>query len=33
MGLGQVVPLPKLSLSGSPGVSDETRVVVLEARH
>ncbi|MGC2296264.1 MAG: MBL fold metallo-hydrolase [Candidatus Dormiibacterota bacterium] len=33
MGLAQVNPQPKLTLSGSPGISDETRVVVLEARH
>jgi len=32
MGLAQVSPQPKLTLSGSPGISDETRVVVLEAR-
>jgi L-ascorbate metabolism protein UlaG (beta-lactamase superfamily) len=32
MGLAQVNPQPKLTLSGSPGISDETRVVVLEAR-
>lgn len=32
MGLTQVNPQAKLSLTGSAGVSDETRVVVLEAR-
>jgi len=32
MGLAQVNPQAKLTLSGSPGSSDETRVVVLEAR-
>lgn len=32
MGLAQVNPQPKLTLSGAPGISDETRVVVLEAR-
>ncbi len=32
MGLAQVNPQAKLTLSGSPGTSDETRVVVLEAR-
>ncbi|MFZ0167964.1 MAG: MBL fold metallo-hydrolase [Candidatus Dormiibacterota bacterium] len=32
MGLAQVNPQPKLTLSGAPGISDDTRVVVLEAR-
>jgi hypothetical protein len=32
MGLAQVNPQAKLTLSGSPGSSDDTRVVVLEAR-
>lgn len=32
MGLAQVTPQAKLTLAGSPGISDETRVVVLEAR-
>lgn len=32
MGLAQVSPQAKLTLAASPGVSDETRVVVLEAR-
>lgn len=32
MGLTQVNPQAKLTLSGSPGISDDTRVVVLEAR-
>ena len=32
MGLAQVNPQPKLTLTGAPGISDETRVVVLEAR-
>jgi hypothetical protein len=32
MGLAQVNPQAKLTLSGSPGISDDTRVVVLEAR-
>jgi hypothetical protein len=32
MGLAQVNPQAKLTLSGSPGASDDTRVVVLEAR-
>jgi hypothetical protein len=32
MGLAQVNPQAKLTLSGSPGTSDESRVVVLEAR-
>ncbi|HVC23457.1 MAG TPA: MBL fold metallo-hydrolase [Candidatus Dormibacteraeota bacterium] len=33
MGLAQVSPQAKLTLAGSPGISDETRVVVLETRH
>ncbi|MGH7640276.1 MAG: MBL fold metallo-hydrolase [Candidatus Dormibacteria bacterium] len=32
MGLGQLGAQPRLNLSGSGGTSDETRVVVLEAR-
>jgi len=32
MGLTQVSPQAKLTLAGSPGVSDDTRVVILEAR-
>ncbi|HEY6537573.1 MAG TPA: MBL fold metallo-hydrolase [Candidatus Dormibacteraeota bacterium] len=32
MGLAQITPQAKLTLAGSPGVSDETRVVILEAR-
>lgn len=32
MGLAQVNPQAKLTLSGSPSISDDTRVVVLEAR-
>ncbi len=32
MGLTQVTAQAKLTLAGSPGVSDDTRVVVLEAR-
>lgn len=32
MGLAQVSPQAKLTLAGSPGISDETRVVVLETR-
>jgi hypothetical protein len=32
MGLTQVNPQGKLTLAGSPGISDDTRVVILEAR-
>ena len=32
MGLAQVTAQAKLTLAGSPGVSDDTRVVILEAR-
>lgn len=32
MGLTQVTAQPKLTLAGSPGISDDTRVVILEAR-
>jgi hypothetical protein len=32
MGLTQLSAQAKLTLAGSPGISDDTRVVILEAR-